>query len=101
MEAHHLKHVGDQGHDHLGNYLSLCKYHHDLLHNLGLKLEDINESLKTISDKEIVWNNGECYHWKLISPKNICKDENNETIRIVITPAHLEELKNYICFLLE
>ncbi|MDA0525417.1 sacsin N-terminal ATP-binding-like domain-containing protein [Methanococcoides alaskense] len=95
MEAHHLNPVGGQGHDHPGNYLSLCKYHHDLLHSLMLNLEDISESLKTISDKKIIWNKDECYHWKLISLPDPYKD-NKETIRIVISPDHLNELKGYV-----
>jgi hypothetical protein len=100
IQAHHLKYVGNEGHDHPGNYLSLCKHHHDLVHSLGLKLEDVNESLKFISEKEINWSDGTSYHWNLITLNDSFK-VNNKPIQIVIRQDHLEELKEYIRALLK
>ena len=36
IQAHHLKLVAEGGKDHPGNYLSLCKHHHDLFHDMGI-----------------------------------------------------------------
>lgn len=96
MEAHHIKEVAkDKGHDHPGNYLSLCKHHHDLLHSLGLSLDNVKNSLSNVVDKEIAWPNGDIVKWKMltISDKFV---EGNQTIQIVINQEHLEKLKEYL-----
>ena len=96
MEAHHIKEVAkDQGHDHPGNYLSLCHHHHALLHKLNLSLDDVNGSLSNVEDKEIEFPNGKIYRWKMLILSNEFV-EGNQAIQIVINPEHLEKLKEYL-----
>ncbi len=96
MEAHHIKEVARyQGHDHPGNYLSLCKHHHDFLHSLGLSLDNVKDSLSNVVDKEIVWPNGEIVRWKMLTLSNEFV-EGNQAIQIVINQEHLEKLKEYL-----
>jgi len=99
MEAHHIKEVGrDRGHDHIGNYLSLCRYHHNLFHKLNLSLDSLKNSLNSIIEKEIVWPNGETTKWKMVVLGNEFMDE-NQPIRIVFNHTHLEKLKEYINYI--
>lgn len=96
MEAHHIKEVArDQGHDHIGNYLSLCRYHHTLLHRLNLSLDDLKNSLSGFIEKEIVWPNGEITQWKMVTLGNEFIEE-NQPIQMVLNDTHLEKLKEYI-----
>lgn len=96
IKAHHIKEVArDKGHDHPGNYLSLCHYHHVLIHGLNLSLDDLKSSLSNIAEKEIVWPNGETVRWKVITLDNEFV-EGNRAIQIVIHQKHVEKLKEYI-----
>ena len=96
MEAHHIKEVAkDQGHDHPGNYLSLCHHHHALLYKLNLSLDNVKDSLSNVVDKEIVWPNGEIVRWKMLTLSNEFV-EGNQAIQIVINQEHLEKLKEYL-----
>ncbi len=96
MEAHHIKEVArDRGHDHAGNYLSLCRDHHGLLHRLTLSLDNLKDSLTDIVEKEIVWPNGESVKWNMLTLSNEFIEE-NQAIQIVINQKHLEKLKEYI-----
>jgi len=96
MEAHHIKEVArDQGHDHIGNYLSLCRHHHTLLHRLNLSLDDLKNSLTGVIEKEIIWPNGEITEWKIVKLGNEFVEE-NQPIQIILNQAHLEKLQEYI-----
>lgn len=95
MEAHHIKEVRNGGHDYSGNYLSLCKHHHKLLHTLNLSLDDVKDSLSSVVDKDVVWPNGEIVRWKMLTLSNEFV-EGNQTIQIVINQEHLEKVKEYL-----
>ncbi len=96
IEAHHIKEVAkDKGHDHPGNYLSLCHHHHVLLHELELSLDDVKNSLRDTGDIKIIWPNDKVTQWRILrlGDKFI---EGNQMIQIVINHQHLEKLKEYI-----
>ncbi len=94
MHAHHIKAVGEKGHDHPGNYLSLCKHHHDYIHQIRLSVNELNEALNSVTQKEITWPNGKKYIWNLLTFNGL--HENNETLQLVIRTEHLEPLTEYM-----
>jgi hypothetical protein len=99
MRGHHIKRLSkDEGHDHPGNYLSLCHFHHQIIHKIGFKLEDLEFSLDYMEKIPIIWPNGEEVNWFLITFSNKFK-ENGFAIKLVIAPPHLEQIKKYIGFL--
>lgn len=88
IEAHHIKEIRDGGHDHSGNLLALCKYHHKIIHNINFEIEMIEKCINNIKDIQIEWPSGKTYNWKILK---ISKD-----IKFAITPKHLEKIRKYI-----
>ena len=100
MKAHHINQVAkDKGHDHPGNYLSLCHHHHVLLHDLDLSLGNLKKLRAGIGQKEIVWPNGESVKWCVLTLSNEFM-EGDRTIQIVINQQHLDKLEEYIDLIL-
>ncbi|MCG2737528.1 MAG: hypothetical protein L6282_14185 [Candidatus Methanoperedenaceae archaeon] len=94
IEAHHIKQVvRDEGDDDVGNLLSLCKHHHDLLD--PLRLDDFVSILNDVDDKEILWPNGEISNWKILTLDSRFL-ENNKVLQIVIFQEHLKQLHKYM-----
>jgi hypothetical protein len=100
MRGHHIKRLGkDKGDDHSGNYLSLCHDHHMLVHRIEFTLEDIQLAIDNNQGKFVIeWPNGEKVEWLVITFGTKFK-EDISTIKLVITPIHLQEIKKYIAYL--
>ncbi len=100
MRGHHIKRLGkDKGHDHSGNYLSLCHDHHMLIHRIGFTLEDLQSAINNNQGKFVIeWPNGEKVEWFLITFVTKFK-EDVSAIKLVITPIHMQEIKKYIAYL--
>ena len=92
--------MSENGGNDPGNYLSLCKHHHDLFHEMGISLFDLKNAVRNVAKKDIHWMDGTIYRWNLLTLEYNF-EEDNETIQIVITKNHLLKLKEYInenCF---
>nr|WAH99811.1 MAG: hypothetical protein OI716_00185 [Candidatus Methanoperedens sp.] len=96
IEAHHIKQVvRDEGDDVVGNLLSLCKHHHDLLDSL--RLDDFVSIINDVEDIEIRWPNEEISNWKILTLTLDSRfPENNKVLQIVIHQEHLKQLNKYI-----
>jgi hypothetical protein len=102
IQGHHIREIKrDSGHDHVGNILSLCIYHHlYCLHPSPFKeslLEILSRSLGNVSEKEIFWPTGLVTNWKIMNTSETLKD--GMPLKIVFNGAHLEELKKYIKYM--
>jgi len=101
IEAHHVKEiVKGEGHDHVGNIISLCRYHHNWfnqnLFDIPL-LSIIQESLNNITEKDIIWPDGQKTTWKLMNCKVISPD--GQPLQIIFTDSHLSQIERYLQFI--
>jgi hypothetical protein len=101
IQGHHMNEIAKgEGHDHIGNILSLCRHHHNWFHTNRFDesfLSILKDSLNNVSEKEIVWPNGTSTKWKMIR----CKIEfgDAQPMQIVFNDIHLNEVKKYVQFM--
>jgi predicted restriction endonuclease len=100
IQGHHIKEIRDEGHDHLGNILSLCVYHHiSCLHKHPFKeelIDIIDKSLENVTEKDIIWST-KVTKWRIMKTEKTLMD--GTPLQFVFDPQHLEIVKKYIEFL--
>jgi hypothetical protein len=104
IQGHHVREVKkEMGHDHVGNILSLCTYHHmSCLHPYPFDeplLDLISKFFGNLTEKEIIWSGGLVTKWKVLDTGQKFKD--GQPLNIVFNLAHLEQVQKYIRFLSE
>ena len=102
IQGHHIKEIKkDMGHDHVGNILSLCIYHHLYClhpspHEKSL-LEILRRSLDNACEKEIIWSKDNITEGILVKTNEKLKD--GTPLNIIFTKPHFLELKRYLNYL--
>jgi hypothetical protein len=101
IEAHHVKEiVKGEGHDDVGNIISLCRHHHNWFNQNLFKIPLLNiiqESLNNITEKDIIWPDGQKTTWKLMNCKLISPD--GQPLQIIFTASHLGQIERYLQFI--
>jgi hypothetical protein len=102
IQGHHIKEIKkDSGHDHVGNILSLCIYHHlHCLHPSPYKeslLDILGRSLGNANEKEIIWSKENVTKGIIVKTGEKLKD--GTPLNIVFNKSHLQELKKYLDYL--